>query len=114
MYARFAASRRSCGAPKGNARDRLAAAVTTTEKVAALAPRLTPDEVALLAYAVETGAPVTLDHVETNGSLTRRVVSGCKLEPPVMDAWCHLRQDDRVFTVSHIHGVPPVQSMGAG
>lgn len=94
--------------PKTNARDRLAAAVTTTEKVAAMAPRLAPDEVALLAYAVETGEPVTLDYVDTNGSLTRRVVSGCALDPPVMDAWCHLRQDDRVFTVSHIHGVSPV------
>ncbi len=29
------------------------------------------------------------------------------LDPPYLEAWCHLRDAERVFTLSRIHGVMP-------
>ncbi|WP_323180409.1 WYL domain-containing protein [Streptomyces sp. NBC_00102] len=29
------------------------------------------------------------------------------LDPPYLYAWCHLRDDERVFTLSRIHGIMP-------
>ena len=29
------------------------------------------------------------------------------LDPPYLHAWCHLRNDERVFTLSRIQGVMP-------
>lgn len=83
------------------------AATTTQERIRALAPRLAPDEVALLAHAVDTGDPVAIDYLDRNGTPTHRVVSSCELDPPFLEAWCHLRSDERVFTVSHIRAVAP-------
>ncbi|MFF6775835.1 hypothetical protein ACFY8W_20020 [Streptomyces sp. NPDC012637] len=39
--------------------------------------------------------------------ITVRTLSRLELDPPYLEAWCHLRGDERVFTLSRIHGVMP-------
>jgi predicted DNA-binding transcriptional regulator YafY len=36
-----------------------------------------------------------------------RTLSRLELDPPYLEAWCHLREDERVFTLSRIHNVMP-------
>ncbi len=85
----------------------LAVAADTLEEVAALAPRLSEDEAALLAYAIDTGGTVQIGYRDSNGSLSQRVISDCDFFPPFVEAWCHLRNDSRTFTVASIFEVSP-------
>ncbi|WP_406151849.1 WYL domain-containing protein [Streptomyces sp. NBC_01012] len=62
-------------------------------------------DVRQLAHAIDAGAPITVDYVATSGNRTVRTLSRLELDPPYLEAWCHLREDDRVFTLSRIHGV---------
>ena len=94
-------------APRGGQRDRLAAASTTEESVAAMAPHLRADAVRLMAHAVDERQPVLIRYRSSSGSVTERVVSDLVLWPPFVDAYCHLRQDQRTFTVSSILDVAP-------
>ncbi|WP_443063465.1 WYL domain-containing protein [Streptomyces sp. NBC_00461] len=50
---------------------------------------------------------MTVEHVATSGNRTVRTLSDLELDPPYLDAWCHLREAERVFTLSRIHGVMP-------
>jgi len=34
-----------------------------------------------------------------------RTLSRLMLDPPYLEAWCHLRNAERVFTLSRIHSV---------
>ncbi|MEN3582876.1 helicase-associated domain-containing protein [Streptomyces sp. ZYX-F-203] len=79
---------------------------TATEKsVAHWAKRLAPSDVRQLAHAVDTGRPVTVEYVATSGNRTVRTLSDLELDPPYLDAWCGLRDAERVFTLSRIRGV---------
>jgi predicted DNA-binding transcriptional regulator YafY len=77
------------------------------DRLEALGPRLHDDELLLLAEAVRTGGPVAVTYVSSEGKRTERVLSECRLDPPLLEAWCHLRRDERVFTLSRIHHVGP-------
>ena len=57
--------------------------------------------------AKKPAAAVTIEYVATTGSRTIRTISGLDLDPPYLHAWCHLRDAERVFTLSRIHGVMP-------
>ncbi|MFE8943771.1 hypothetical protein [Streptomyces sp. NPDC007856] len=46
-----------------------------------------------------------MEYVATSGNHTIRTVSDLDLNPPYLDAWCHLRDDERGFTLSRIQGV---------
>ncbi|TQK44352.1 XPB/Ssl2-like helicase family protein [Streptomyces sp. SLBN-118] len=81
---------------------------TDTEKIiAGHTMQISHADVRQLAHAVDSGTAVTIEYVATTGSRTIRTVSGLDLDPPYLYAWCHLRDAERVFTLSRIHGVMP-------
>jgi hypothetical protein len=79
----------------------------TEEIIAEHTRRLPLTDVRQLAHAVDEGQAVTIEYVATSGSRTVRTLSRLELDPPYLHAWCHLRDDERVFTLSRIHGVMP-------
>jgi hypothetical protein len=82
-------------------------ATDTEEIVAGWAKRLPYSDVRQLAHAIDTGEAITVDYVATSGNRTLRTLSRLVLDPPYLEAWCHLRDAERVFTLSRIHGVLP-------
>ncbi|MGX1368968.1 hypothetical protein RKD19_004327 [Streptomyces canus] len=82
-------------------------ATDTEEIVAGYAKHLSYSDVRQLAHAIDTGAAITVEYIATSGNRTVRTLSDLELDPPYLDAWCHLREAERVFTLSRIHGVMP-------
>jgi predicted DNA-binding transcriptional regulator YafY len=80
-------------------------ATDTEEIVAGWAKRLPYSDVRQLAHAIDAGEPITVEYVATSGNRTVRTLSRLMLDPPYLEAWCHLRDDERVFTLSRIHSV---------
>ncbi|MGW1157706.1 hypothetical protein ACWD48_05605 [Streptomyces sp. NPDC002519] len=80
-------------------------ATDTEEIVAGWAKRLPYSDVRQLAHAIDTGQGITVEYVATSGSRTVRTLSRLALDPPCLEAWCHLRAAERVFTLSRIHNV---------
>lgn len=80
----------------------------TEEIVAGYAKQLSYTDVRQLAHAIDTGTPLTVEYVATSGNRTVRTLSRLDLDPPYLEAWCHLREDERVFTLSRIQSVMPV------
>lgn len=79
----------------------------TEEIVAGYAKQLTYTDVRQLAHAIDTGTAITVEYVAASGSRTVRTLGRLALDPPYLEAWCHLRDAERVFTLSRIHGVMP-------
>ncbi|MGW0791555.1 helicase-associated domain-containing protein [Streptomyces sp. NPDC002911] len=79
----------------------------TEEIVAAYAKTLAYSDVRQLAHAVDADGAVTVEYVAASGNRTVRTLSELVLDPPYVYAWCHLRDEERVFTLSRIHGVMP-------
>ncbi len=75
-------------------------ATDTEEIVAGWAKRLPYSDVRQLAHAIDTGEPLTVEYVATSGNRTVRTLSRLMLDPPCLEAWCHLRDAERVFTLS--------------
>ncbi|MGW0542879.1 helicase C-terminal domain-containing protein [Streptomyces griseoincarnatus] len=82
-------------------------ATDTEEIIAGYATQIPHADVRQLAHAVDSGTAVTIEYVATTGSRTIRTISGLDLDPPYLYAWCHLRDAERVFTLSRIHAVMP-------
>ncbi|MFD5058161.1 MULTISPECIES: helicase C-terminal domain-containing protein [unclassified Streptomyces] len=64
-------------------------------------------DVRQLAYAIDEGEPITIEYVAASGGRTVRTVSELDVDPPYLYGYCHLRQDNRVFTLSRIRTVLP-------
>ncbi|MFC8716052.1 helicase C-terminal domain-containing protein [Kitasatospora sp. NPDC057198] len=79
----------------------------TEEIIAETARNLSFTDARQLAHAVDEGRSITIEYVATSGSTTVRTLSHLELDCPYLHAWCHLRDDERVFTLSRIHGVMP-------
>ncbi|MGX1973682.1 helicase-associated domain-containing protein [Streptomyces kronopolitis] len=79
----------------------------TEEIIAGYARLLSLADVRQLAHAVDESRTVTIDYVAASGNRTVRTLSELELDPPHVYAWCHLRDDERAFTLSRIHGVMP-------
>ncbi|MFJ9445785.1 helicase-associated domain-containing protein [Kitasatospora sp. NPDC101235] len=79
----------------------------TEEIIAGYARNLPFTDVRQLAHAVNDGQAITIEYVATSGNATVRTLSRLELDAPYLHAWCHLRNDERVFTLSRIHGVMP-------
>ena len=75
--------------------------------LAAHAPHLSDGERALLAFAIVEDADVHIEYRDANGKRTERVISEIELTPPFLEAWCHLREDDRMFSLAGILSVAP-------
>ncbi|MGW7333313.1 helicase-associated domain-containing protein [Streptomyces sp. NPDC054840] len=81
---------------------------TDTEEIAAgYTKHLSYSDVRQLAHAIDAGTAITVEYVATSGSRTVRTLSSLELDPPYLNAWCHLRNDERVFTLSRIRSVMP-------
>ncbi|WP_223241756.1 helicase C-terminal domain-containing protein [Streptomyces sp. CBMA123] len=79
----------------------------TEEIIAGHARNLSFTDVRQLAHAVDEKQAITIEYVATSGNTTVRTLSRLGLDAPYLHAWCHLRDDERVFTLSRIHGVMP-------
>ncbi|WP_322939729.1 helicase-associated domain-containing protein [Actinacidiphila paucisporea] len=77
----------------------------TEEIIAGYAERLSLTDVRQLAHAVDTGQVITIEYDAASGGHSVRSVSELVLDPPYLHAWCHLREDERVFTLSRIASV---------
>ncbi|MDH6629805.1 hypothetical protein M2271_007644 [Streptomyces sp. LBL] len=82
-------------------------ATDTEEIVAGYAKHLSYSDVRQVAHAIDTGAAITVEYLATSGNRTVRTLSDLAFAPPYLDAWCQLREAERVFTLSRIHGVMP-------
>jgi hypothetical protein len=79
----------------------------TEETIAGHARGLSRTDVRQLAHAVAEGQTITIEYVAASGAHTVRSLSELVLDPPYLYAWCHLRDDERVFALSRIRGVMP-------
>ncbi|MEV7288295.1 helicase-associated domain-containing protein [Streptomyces sp. NPDC093252] len=79
----------------------------TEEIIAGYAKNLTYSDVRQLAHAVDAGTAIAVEYIAASGNRTVRTLSELDLGPPHLYAWCHLREDERVFTLSRILGVMP-------
>ncbi|MFC7482532.1 WYL domain-containing protein [Luedemannella flava] len=71
------------------------------------ATRLSPEEVDLLADALTAEEAVKITYRDAEGDVTQRVVEPLSIDGHVMEAWCHLRDAERVFALSRITSVAP-------
>jgi hypothetical protein len=82
---------------------------TLTERnLARLNPRLPDQQIRQLAHAIDTQSRVQIEYHSSSGAITDRIIAEPELAGSVLDAWCELRQDERMFTVSRIKRVRPV------
>lgn len=79
----------------------------TEEILAGYAKALTLTDIRQLAHAIHQGEPITIEYVAASGNHTIRTVSELEFDPPYLYAYCHLREDQRVFTLSRIQAVLP-------
>ncbi|WP_405770320.1 helicase-associated domain-containing protein [Streptomyces sp. NBC_01538] len=82
-------------------------ATDTEEIVAGYTKHLSYSDVRQVAHAIDAGEAIMVEYIATSGSRTVRTLSDLELDPPYLNAWCHLREAERVFTLSRIHGVMP-------
>jgi hypothetical protein len=76
----------------------------------AFGQHLDPVERRQLAFAIENQAPVTITYTSSTGGTTARTISDIELVNGLMYAWCHLREDERVFSVDRVQTVRPVRA----
>ncbi|MGI8307482.1 helicase-associated domain-containing protein [Saccharopolyspora hattusasensis] len=70
---------------------------------------LTGPELALLAKALEAGTDVEIEYRDQNGHPTSRVITPDDVDEVYLDAFCHLREDDRQFRLDRIRSVAAVK-----
>lgn len=82
---------------------------TPTEKLlSSLTRSLSIPEIRQLAHAVDTKSRVRIDYVAASGGVSSRVIREPELIGGSLYAWCELRSDDRIFTVTRIQSVAAV------
>ena len=74
----------------------------TEAAVADWATGLDTAQVHQLAHAVDARRPIRIQYQAASGGFSTRVVSELTLEPPFLVGWCHLREAERMFTLSRI------------
>jgi hypothetical protein len=74
-----------------------------------LAGHLPPGERRLLVHAIESGGPVTIGYANAQGNHTTRVIDSAELDGTHVVAWCHLRDDERMFSLHRIDSVAPAR-----
>jgi hypothetical protein len=71
------------------------------------AARLPESQARLLAHAVETGGPVTIDYLNAEDGYSRRVIEYAMLSGDAVIAWCRLREGEGVFHLARVLAVTP-------
>jgi hypothetical protein len=77
------------------------------QEVKAIATALDDAQARLLAHAIEHGSPVLIDYISTSGTLTRRTIEPIALFFDAVQAWCQLRNAERIFRLDRIRAVAP-------
>lgn len=98
----------SGGAASGGAGNGGADTSETSARLAQLNPGLTDTEIILLADAIEAQRDVLISYRNKAGNRTVREIQPRQLYGRWLDAWCHLRDAQRDFTVANIESVAPV------
>ncbi|MGH3545866.1 MAG: WYL domain-containing protein, partial [Mycobacteriales bacterium] len=78
------------------------------ELLAHLNRKLNDAELELLADAVDRNADVVIVYTDSNGTTSARAVRPHHVYGKWLDAWCHLRNAQRDFTVAKIKAVAPL------
>ena len=69
-------------------------------------PQLSAAEAHLLHLAIQDGEmSVEIDYVDVRGRQTTRVISQLTQDGPMLDAWCELRDDERMFSLHNVLAV---------
>jgi hypothetical protein len=71
------------------------------------AARLPPSEQELLAGAIVGGTPVWIEYRDSTGERSTRLIEPLELDRSLLTAWCHLRDDERMFSLDRIESVRP-------
>lgn len=79
----------------------------TEDLLADDAAHLDPTEIRRLARAIQADRTVTIEYLAPSGNRTVRTLSELEFDPPYLHAWCHLREDQRIFTLARIQAVLP-------
>jgi hypothetical protein len=79
----------------------------TLGQLAELNPFLDEAELMLLSYAVDHQQDVTIAYRDRSGTHTVRSIQPHQVYGRWLDAWCHLRDAQRDFTVANIESVSP-------
>jgi hypothetical protein len=79
----------------------------TLQAVARRASQLSPDQRRLLADSIETGSLVRISYIDADGRTSDRVIEPIELAGSLLEAWCHLRDDERNFALDRITAVTP-------
>jgi hypothetical protein len=79
----------------------------TLEVLNVRAPQLDPEQRRLLADAIDDQRPVRIDYVDGDGRFSSRVIEEIELSGTVIEAWCRLREDERMFLLDRIDSVSP-------
>jgi Helicase conserved C-terminal domain/WYL domain len=77
------------------------------ESIGYWAPQLSRFQVRLLAHALEHGSAVRIEYTNAQGTSSERVIEPLDLTGHLLEAWCHLRDDERVFALDRIDSVAP-------
>lgn len=78
------------------------------ETVAAFGVQLDEVQRRQLAFAIDNQVPVSITYRSATGGTTTRTISDIELVNGLMYAWCHLRDDERVFAIDRVQAVVPV------
>jgi XPB/Ssl2-like helicase family protein/WYL domain-containing protein len=81
--------------------------IPTLRVVQRSASQLTPNEQHILAQAIDNEREIRIEYVSSDRRLTNRVIQPIELDGGLVIAWCHLRDDERAFSLSGIVGVEP-------
>jgi hypothetical protein len=96
------------------AHELLAAPVDTTPGAGSLVRQygrhLSDQEITLLTDAIERESAVEITYRDQNERTSRRVITPLDLAGGIVEAWCHLRDDERHFLISGIQQVDTPQS----
>lgn len=82
-------------------------ATDTEEIVDGCADSLSLADARQLAHAIDHDGAVTIQYTAASGNVTIRTLTRLELDPPYLFAWCHLRDDERVFALSRVESVMP-------
>jgi hypothetical protein len=78
------------------------------ELIAMYTTHLEPLERRQLGYAIDNRLPVVITYRGATGGWSSRMISDLELVGDLVHAWCHLRDDKRVFNLARIGSVEPV------
>lgn len=67
--------------------------------------RLSDDEITMLTGALEAESAIEITYLDQNDRMSRRVITPMELIGDKVEAWCHLRDDERHFLISGIQRV---------